>query len=218
MLHYSSQWSTSLYSGYWWGKGRASCVISIDLWELMLQAKCIYAASVMCVCVWMRACRRVFIGISCYVSGRMAHEKRSAGRLPACEWAWMSRAHNKDSDNKAVSFVQQVSSAVIISRAGHTHTHTQGQGHWQDWAQRREITCHTNSNHVSPQEHTLNFTARSITDQVMWLRSAPAVVLTDDCMSSESQHYPSLIQHLSHCSLIILNICEWGYDFRCSST
>lgn len=116
-----------------------------------------------------------------------------------------------------VSFVWQVCSAVI-SQAGHKHTQ-RGQGHWLDWALQCEITCHTNSNHVSPREHAANFPARSITDQFMWLCSAAGALLTVDCVERVCAAATLFLSCFTHLSLflshdIYVNGLCVIYDFR----
>ena len=166
------------------GKGKASCVISIDLRELMLQARCIHAYICdLCVranVLFSSACRCLVTSV-----GRGdPHKKKKRGsravrQVVRREWTLL----HVDPDNKAVSVVQQVSSAVIIREAGHTHTSAEG-SRAVGGTEHGSVKLHVilmaimSANESTP----VNFTARSISDQLTWLSSAAAVLLTGDCV------------------------------------
>lgn len=82
----------------------------------------------MCERVFSSACRRPVASL-----GQMTDKKEGCGPSARLQCVNEHPLH-VDSDNKAVSFMQQVSSAAIIREAGHTHicTHTSaaGQGQW----------------------------------------------------------------------------------------
>ena len=166
------------------GKGKASCVISIDLRELMLQARCIHAYICdLCVranVLFSSACRCLVTSV-----GRGdPHKKKKRGsravrQVVRREWTLL----HVDPDNKAVSVMQQVSSAVIIREAGHTHTSAEG-SRAVGGTEHGSVKLHVilmaimSANESTP----VNFTARSISDQLTWLSSAAAVLLTGDCV------------------------------------
>ena len=166
------------------GKGKASCVISIDLRELMLQARCIHAYICdLCVranALFSSACRCLVTSV-----GRGdPHKKKKRGsravrQVARREWTLL----HVDPDNKAVSVMQQVSSAVIIREAGHTHTSAEG-SRAVGGTEHGSVKLHVilmaimSANESTP----VNFTARSISDQLTWLSSAAAVLLTGDCV------------------------------------
>ena len=114
----------------------------------------------------------------------VTHTKKKRGsqavrQVARREWTLL----HVDPDNKAVSVMQQVSSAVIIREAGHTHTSAEG-SRAVGGTEHGSVKLHVilmaimSANESTP----VNFTARSISDQLTWLSSAAAVLLTGDCV------------------------------------